>query len=371
MLVLALGFTCGIIGIIIVLIINLLLSHGKQRPVQYLVAFLACICGYSLHPFFKWELLIQPGNRDLLSFFSLSESQFYLAFSTMWIFSEMVPWTVWIFLRTVCKDKADSLKIAALPLIIITLINIFVVVSHFEKPTQLYLSNALNFILLILAMHEVLYDIRADLSNKRRQFRNAVFLFLLLEILFIFYLETTVPLWSSAGWLFGTRLIVFFACLLVSTLYFQASHDSITELFYLNKPVEQPTSLKLSSHADELIHTIETEKLFQDPNLSVASMAKRMSIPEPKLRDLILKELGYRNFNAFINTFRVTYAAQRLQSNRDTPISTILTDSGFKSHPPFNRAFRELHGVSPAEYRVNLKTHSPNRIQGKPERNMS
>lgn len=354
MLIAAWGLNLVIASVLAHLALNLFLSHRKQRQARYLIAFVLCIGCYSLHPFFRWEILSTPETGSLLLFFGLDKSETYRVHIGLWLFSEMVPWTLWMFLRSVCRDTKDSFWVSFLPFAVVMLTNIYVVYNNFNVALFLHFSNGVNFLLLLMGLYELLHDFKADLSNRRRRFRNFIILFLMVQILLIFYMETSYPMWKNVGWLLATRIVVLIASLLVSLLYFQASAEAISEIFYYNRVMHENRS-PLSPESEKLLRLLEVETLYKNPDLSVARLAEQMSVPEYRLRDLIKTELGFRNFNAFINKFRVEYAVKQFQENSSMPIAAIRAEAGFKSHPPFNRAFREIHGVSPAEYRDSLK----------------
>jgi AraC-like DNA-binding protein len=69
---------------------------------------------------------------------------------------------------------------------------------------------------------------------------------------------------------------------------------------------------------------------------------------------LINQQLGHRNFNAFVNQWRLAEAKAALADPAQwaTPISTIALDAGFGSLGPFNRAFKADTGLTPTEYRA-------------------
>ena len=77
-------------------------------------------------------------------------------------------------------------------------------------------------------------------------------------------------------------------------------------------------------------------------------------MPEYKVRRLINRQLGHRNFSAFLNQWRLADARQALADpgQRDVPISTIGLDAGFQSLGPFNRAFKAETGLTPSEFRA-------------------
>jgi AraC-like DNA-binding protein len=63
--------------------------------------------------------------------------------------------------------------------------------------------------------------------------------------------------------------------------------------------------------------------------------------------------LGHRNFNAFLNGYRIAEAKAALAdpAQADVPVLTIAMDAGFNSLGPFNRAFKSETGLTPSEYR--------------------
>ena len=65
---------------------------------------------------------------------------------------------------------------------------------------------------------------------------------------------------------------------------------------------------------------------------------------------MINEGLGYRNFNAFLNRYRIDDAKAALSdpSQRDVQVLTIAMDAGFQSIGPFNRAFKADTGVTGA-----------------------
>jgi AraC-like DNA-binding protein len=102
-----------------------------------------------------------------------------------------------------------------------------------------------------------------------------------------------------------------------------------------------------------LNHALNTEKVYLTPGLSIGALAKRLAMPEYRLRALINKRLGYRNFNALLHEYRLREASERLAdpSGANVPILTIALDVGYQSITPFNQAFRDSMGCTPSAYR--------------------
>jgi len=105
--------------------------------------------------------------------------------------------------------------------------------------------------------------------------------------------------------------------------------------------------------AAALQHAMAEERLYRSEDLGLASLAARLAVPEYRLRRLINQRLGHRNFNAFVNGFRLADARNALADPAlsDTPVLTIALDAGFQSIGPFNRAFKAATGLTPTEFR--------------------
>jgi AraC-like DNA-binding protein len=106
-------------------------------------------------------------------------------------------------------------------------------------------------------------------------------------------------------------------------------------------------------HAD-LLALVATGGLYRDPELTIEVLAARLKKPTHRLRALINGGLGFRNFAAFINGYRLTHAKTALadpQRARETILS-IAFEAGFASLQTFNRVFRESEGLTPTAYRA-------------------
>lgn len=102
---------------------------------------------------------------------------------------------------------------------------------------------------------------------------------------------------------------------------------------------------------------------YRQSNLTITNLATQLNCPEHHLRKLINHRLGYTNFAAFLNHYRIAEACKRLK-NSPLPVLTIALDIGYGSIAPFNRAFKDITGETPTSYRnkvpeVELKPAPP------------
>lgn len=101
------------------------------------------------------------------------------------------------------------------------------------------------------------------------------------------------------------------------------------------------------------------DKLFLQPNLKVADIARALNVSEYRVSRVLRNQLQASNFNQFINQLRVEHA-QTLLSDPDTkhwPVLVIGMESGFASVGPFTRAFKTITGTTPNQYRTESCCH--------------
>jgi AraC-like DNA-binding protein len=120
----------------------------------------------------------------------------------------------------------------------------------------------------------------------------------------------------------------------------------------------EPPPAPDAAAVDEQLHTaltrwINHDKGYRAPGLTISALAEKLGTQEYRLRRLINGKLGHRNFNDFVNGYRLAEARLRLADPEAarTPVLTIALDAGFQSIGPFNRAFKEENGMTPMEFR--------------------
>jgi AraC-like DNA-binding protein len=116
-----------------------------------------------------------------------------------------------------------------------------------------------------------------------------------------------------------------------------------------------PTPLDLADRklVDALNRLMADERIYRHESLTIGTLALKLNVPAYRLRRLINHHLGYRNFNVFLNNYRIEEVKAALSdpAQAEVPVITIAMDAGFQSLGPFNRAFKIRTGVTPTEYR--------------------
>lgn len=106
----------------------------------------------------------------------------------------------------------------------------------------------------------------------------------------------------------------------------------------------------------QLITAMEKDKIFREPGLTIRHLAEHLGTPEHRLRILINQGLGYRNFSAFLNSYRINAIKAEFNDPEKArvPVLTLAMDVGYNSLAPFNRAFRSIEGMTPTAYRQKI-----------------
>jgi len=127
-------------------------------------------------------------------------------------------------------------------------------------------------------------------------------------------------------------------------------------------PADAPSFLKPATPAELkqkgvwLKKIVKANGYYLDPELSLVSLAEKLELTTHELSRIINTVLK-KNFNDFINEYRVAEVIKRMQDpayNRITLLG-VAYDSGFNSKSTFNLIFKKMAGKTPAEYKTELR----------------
>lgn len=119
--------------------------------------------------------------------------------------------------------------------------------------------------------------------------------------------------------------------------------------------IVKKSSLQLTNdnaYYQDLCRLLNTEKIYQDPELSLTAVAEKLNISSTYLSQLV-NQCNKKNFSEFINSYRVRDAEYMLMDS-DFSNYTILSiglEAGFNSKSTFYAAFKKYTGVTPTQYR--------------------
>ncbi len=109
-------------------------------------------------------------------------------------------------------------------------------------------------------------------------------------------------------------------------------------------------------HLDSILkmmsYLMDTEKIYRDPMLSLASLASRLNCSEHNLSQILNLNLGV-SFNNYINEYRVKEVVEKITDgeHNSKSIIEIAFESGFNTKTTFNSAFKKSTGKTPSQYK--------------------
>ena len=218
-------------------------------------------------------------------------------------------------------------------------------------------NHALGIMLSIYVVYLCIAEFLDDLDNKRRNVRILVVAF------YAFYMAGLVVfefVWLDVKntWQFSlfNAMVVFGA---VSVACYQAIASIVQHAAPSAANLIDETVKDKNDYCSPTNGTLETLKglmeqgVYLQPNLTVKTLAEKLTLPEHQLRQLINQQLGFSNFSHYLNSYRIPWVCQQLQdlNKKSIPILTLALEAGYGSIAPFNRAFKAQMKQTPTQYR--------------------
>jgi len=316
------------------------LPAGRNRWSS--VGFLAGAIGYLLlgfPGFTQWRPLLQL----LVATFAIS-----------------APFFFWMQVRIVFDDSFAPRRAYWLWLAAFEAIGI---ARHSLRSQAHYFGHAFRLMSIILVGHAlwVVWQGRdGDLVEARAKSRVA--LIFLIGVVIVAIIAVALVLGPVIVWPEPVKVAEAAAMLVLAVIFGVALlrlHPDLQPIFADQPPPPRPLGETLSTHDPDAVllarldRLMSEEEAWTETGLTIGGLAKLVGTPEYRLRRLINQRLGFRNFTAFVNDYRLAAAAARLADPAydRVPVLTIALDLGWASIGPFNRAFRDRFGMPPSDYR--------------------
>lgn len=102
---------------------------------------------------------------------------------------------------------------------------------------------------------------------------------------------------------------------------------------------------------EKLKNYMKSEKPYLNPDLNLSDLADELQINRAELSKIINSGF-HKNFNDFINEYRVNTFKEKLNLGKHKQLSLlgIAYDCGFNSKATFNRVFKKITQISPTEF---------------------
>ncbi|HMQ48817.1 MAG TPA: helix-turn-helix transcriptional regulator [Saprospiraceae bacterium] len=108
---------------------------------------------------------------------------------------------------------------------------------------------------------------------------------------------------------------------------------------------------ELALWKNNIENLMEREKVFLIPELTLNDLAQKLNT-NSSILSAVINAAFEKNFNDFVNTYRVEAVKEALYDPQKTHLSLlgIGLECGFNSKSTFNRAFKKTTGLSPSEF---------------------
>jgi len=225
------------------------------------------------------------------------------------------------------------------------------VIPVWAQQASYILSEIVSIGFVLAGIYTAIKTRKGDLIESRMKFRNLFVMITAALIGITLIVESMTIAKDSVDFL----QILQRSSILGLTLFFLISNFEIKSgFFFREQPKEKPPIVIEDGELRRKLEAlIEEKKVYRKEGLTIRELSEMLSEQEYKVRRLINGELGFRNFNDFLNKYRVNEACEILNDpsqNRKT-ILEIAYGLGYQSIGPFNKAFKELKETTPTAYR--------------------
>lgn len=192
------------------------------------------------------------------------------------------------------------------------------------------------------------------LRSQRKQFRFEMLYFTVMSVLAVIVLGFgfSIPYIDTSYFYYFYNIAVALG-LAIMLVALVANPDLIGDLNEAAQVKYGATTLRdvdVDACLKKLDQLMNDGKLYQNDELSLASLAEAVGITSHQLSELINTRLGI-GFSRYVRECRVNAAKALLISAPSRSILSISMDTGFRSQSAFYAAFKEATGQSPGDYR--------------------
>lgn len=229
---------------------------------------------------------------------------------------------------------------------------------HFSPLLLLFFVRpeiTISIIFLIGAGYSLwLTNIIYSLRTQRKRSRFELFflgLFTIIAVLVLFLGFSLPYIDNSYFYLFYSNSIGLAFFLIVATLLsFPDLLNELSEAVKLSYAASTLKEINVSNKLQLLNTLMNTDKIYQQEDLSLSSLAEATQLTVHQLSELINTEFNI-SFSRYIREQRIREAKRLLSAEPTSSILAISMETGFRSQSNFYAAFKELTGMSPGGYR--------------------
>lgn len=341
------------IGSIFLTIGKLATDYKKILSAKILIVAMVCVISFILS-----EIIVEPPSLLFI----------------LQIFGASIPALFWLFAVSFFSTNEEPINLGYKHYIVFVLsVLLSIVLCSYlnngpspERDAVIYINFTFKTVLVAFGLAAVLRNWAVDLVECRRRCRAGIIGAAGVVVIFVMMTEVIFDGQATPDIVILFTFSIITAMSLTTGYWMLISSPEgfleATEQASLPEKVDiarQTTPDLIDIQWLEKLHScMEHDFYYRENELTIRILAQHLAIPEHHLRRLINRHLGYRNFNDYLNRFRIKEASERLTdpANSRLPITTIALESGYISLTTFNKAFKEINEMTPSEFRKTV-TH--------------
>ncbi len=350
-------FQLAAIGPCIVIIFYLALTTNSIKLIFIPLSYFTCLLGTLLLPILSIfpELDIRDVRNTLL-FIEHLEPILAFLLVVQFLLQKLPQWKYWLIL---CVPFVGG---GALFQLHITGQTACLLPDACIPPEDLMaiyraITTATIFLLLVPLLSK-----RAKTSRRGKDWTHQYWLIIMLTLYNLFIM--IVDLLRLAQIIDEDQALFIQTMLSVTFIYLALS--SVFRVFNKSLHLQSIKEIMFTSRDKDLVkkidHIIHDESPYRDLQFNRGALADQLGLSEQHLSRIINTHYK-KSFSELMNEHRVNDACELL-THKDTSITEISFDVGFRSITSFNRVFKEAMGISPSKYRAREK-----RLNAAPEIN--
>lgn len=184
-------------------------------------------------------------------------------------------------------------------------------------------------------------------------------IYILFEVLSIFILSNIIP-YNPGTHFTGNQLAIMnimtiSSCLTLISFFIyyinKSNQIKIQNSQSEDKDKEEESSEKYEELYNNILNYFKYEKPYCNPDFTINQLADAMDTNITYISKAININKG-TNFNLFTNSYRIKMVKDMLSNGYQDKytIKFIYISSGFKHQSTFNKAFKQIEGITPSEY---------------------
>ncbi|WP_350287220.1 helix-turn-helix domain-containing protein [uncultured Croceitalea sp.] len=349
-------------------IINFVISFGAMQG--FIIGVYLLIRGFKLKQDFFYLGLILIGFAALLGravLIGIYENQ-PLFFNNLNFFLLISP-ALYLYAKESSRGTKNPLNFNSIHFLPFLIINLVFIAYYFSLKNPIdYITYLTNIIKVNDRFSIVYFSIYLYLTYKivrqhKSSYRKELYELLnrLMYNFFGFYIIWLIYVLAELIYFNYTMELVYYypiMLILAVILYYMSLQVILNYRFLFDiKAVRKRKNFTLEevdgkNLLNQLTLFMTEEKPFLDGNISLISLASSLGV-NPKALSFVINEHIDKNFNNYINDWRIKEVKKRLNDKQydQFKMLTIAFDCGFNSKSTFNLAFKKATGLSPSEYR--------------------